>query len=1802
MQLDFSDYDIGELFRESSKTLVYHGTRLSDNKPVIIKTLNQEYPSKQDIARFNYEYSIHHLLSDIKGVVKTDGLIEIDNKPALVMEYISGGELSSQLDLSRSDYLDRFFEIAMQIVKTLGDIHQKFIIHKDINPHNILWDEHSQHIKITDFGIATELSRQKQHYNTNLLKGSLPYISPEQTGRMNRSIDYRTDFYSLGATFYNLLNGDHAYDVSSDEPMAWIHCHIAKQPKPLSISNPSVKIALSAIINKLMAKNAEDRYQSSAGLFFDLELCRTQWQDKGAIDEFSPGLEDTSDRFEIQQKLYGREPEVKALMDAFSDIQIGAGRMFLVSGYSGIGKSALINEVHKPIVARQGYFISGKFDQYQRNIPYSAVANAFRGLMKQLLSESQDNLLEWKQQLLDILGPNGQVMIDIVPELQQIIGPQPKVPHLGTEENQNRFNSVALKFLLLFTRKEKPLVMFIDDLQWVDSASLNLITLFMLSKEHSHFLFLGAYRDNEVDQHHPFIVAVDNLKQSGVTISDLSLQPLKLEHVSNLVSESLHTDLQQSLELAELIIKKTAGNPFFINQFLKNAYETGLISFDLVKKSWIWDLQSIDQQQSADNVIDLVVLKMDRLPAETQSLIKLGACIGNQFDLQTLSIISEQSLVSVAKGLWPAVKTGLLLTEGDNHAMLKGLADDVHHLDTEFSLVHERFLHDRVQQAAYSLIDQDHKQQVHLDIARLLLEKIPQQELDNHNFDIVEHYNQSIDLIDSDQERLQLAQLNLKAGEKAKEATAYAPALEYFNKATQCLKSYNPEHHHTLRFKIDIGRIECHFLLSDPEPGLKLSDDLLKRCQHIDENVELNNILILYYGGSGQMDQAIDIALSSLRFFDVKLPRNPNLLQLMMELGRAKLRLGFKSAEDLKNLPAISDEKIHIVFSLLKELIAPTYLQGLTNLLPYIILRMFNLNLKHGNGPVSSFTYAGYALLWAKLDNFKESHRFGVLAMEYNKQIDNPPMEARCYFMATSFALYWRQPFVESQLPRKTGLQKLIDTGEYFWASYIYLFGFWQEVVLSKSIDELLTLTEREISFARKAGQIEPYYVHLLQRNLFKNFAGQIEDPDSLDFETGQEQEAIAYFKSNVTSTMGRFYHVVCRLVLHYQNEQYQQALDTASQDFITEDVIRDGTFTRVIYTFFTCLTTLALSSSKKKPSAVHKHYTQRKNKLKHWNSLCPDNFACMWHLLLAEEARINHDTAVAITHYDQALDAARTLQSLCLESLANELYAKFWLARGNQKIAALLMTEAGYLYYRWGSTGKQSQLKQSFASLLSQSHTEQSSVLATTEDTLTQSTTGSSTAYHDSSLDMTTLVKASQTLSGEIVLDNLLQKLMHFLIENAGAEKGMIILNEEDELVIVAQTDLGKSKTQQLNLDKIPLDKSTTLSKAIARYVARTKEVLVLEHASADQRFADDGYLGKHDIKSVLCMPLLSKGHLTGLLYLENNLANSSFTPDRVETLSILSSEIVISLENARLYRNLENYNQTLEEKVKDRTRILQSVNQDLHHKNQEVRQSHQIIEDINNNLTKSINYAKRIQQATLPREQLIAENLPDYFIIYKPKQIVSGDFYWFNAIEEQLFLVVADCTGHGVPGAFLSLIGSMLLNHIILESKQFNPSAILAQLHQQVRQTLKQENKKRHANEGMDVGLCRIDTKQQTIFFAGAKRPLYFYQHNDKKLIRYTGDRKSIGGRQKEQSRQFSTHEISFSSGDMLYLCSDGFADQNNAGGKKFGSAQFEHMLEQFAENAPEIQEQNINDTLNNFQGEEPQRDDISLIGIKL
>ncbi|MBF0509155.1 MAG: AAA family ATPase, partial [Deltaproteobacteria bacterium] len=1523
MSLTITGFQVNEKIFENYRTLIYHGIRMADNIPVVIKLSSAQYPTQFELARLKHEYEVLKRL-DISGVSKVYSLEKHHNGLALILEAFDGRPLAEAIKSAQID-LVTFLDFAAKMARIIGNIHDCGIIHKDVNPYNFLLNSNTFEFRAIDFGLASFLQRQKQEaVSPGLLEGTLPYMSPEQTGRMNRGIDYRTDYYSLGITFYEILTGAHPFQA--DDPIGWVHCHIAKTPPPIRAQRPDIPLVIENIILKLMSKKAEDRYHGLAGLIWDLEKCRKQITQTGEVENFTLGICDISEKFHIPQKLYGRTAETGVLEDCFYRIAAGGAEILMVAGYSGIGKSALVNEIHKPLVEKYGFFISGKFDQFQRHIPYSAISGAFQGLLKQLLMSRPEELVSWKDKLLAALGPNGQVIIDVIPAVEKIIGPQLKVPNLGTEENQNRFNMVFLQFLRVFTCKDSPLVIFLDDLQWADIATLNSIKTLMLSEGNEYLLLMGAYRDNEVDHTHPFIIALDEIDKAGVRINKLTLKPLDLHHLGELISDTVHADIAAVNPLSRLVMDKTGGNPFFVIQFLRNLHHENLLTFDPRQHRWIWDVEQIKSGEITDNVVELMVTKLRALPDVTQNLLRLGACIGNSFDLKTLAIIAEQPVADVAGDLWPAVEEGLLLPQGNGHQQLKIMDEGSADENDRVQEAVDKFLHDRVQQAAYSLIEESQKKATHLKIARLLHKSVHEQDLGTRCFAIVEHYSKSLSLVEDEEEKRTLAALTLDAGRRAQESTAYAPALEYFTMGADLLNDDAWKDHHELMFGLHKGITECQFLTAKSEDGIAGADKLLKRCSSKEEQVEINNILILYYGGAGQMDKSIDIAIDSLRLYHERIPRKCNQAQLLIELASTKLRELGKNADHLVAMPKTQNADVLSVLSLLKELVAPTYLQGLL-LLPFVILRMFKLTLIHGNSSISSFIFSGYGLLWSKLGSPSQAYKYGKLAMEYLKQVDNPPMEARTYFMVTSFAMFWKQPISDTLEPRKQGLQKLVNTGENFWASYIYLFGFWQEVALSKSIADVVKIAEREVKFAKKVKQIEPFHAHSLHRALFMNLLGEIENTDSLDYQDHNEEQAVAYFDSNVTSTCGTFYHATTRLILNYYYENYKDAVEVATGPKITAEVIADPTYNVTAYTFFTCLAILAAMKDFNDAEKKHyqKIYASGKRKIKKWANYGPTNFNVMLFLLTAEEARVEGRRQEAVETYSRAIEAAKEMHSFLYESLCNECCAKFWIGVEEERIAQVYMQEAVFLYDEWGALAKIKQMQAQYPRLLSAGQAgRRSSGKISTMPTSSTSIVGQ--------LDVSTVIKASQAISGQIVLGKLLEKLMNILIENAGARRGILVLKQDGRLFVEAEGNVQENEVKALQA--IPLEEREELPLSIIRYVTRTEETIVLGDATSEGAFSADDYIKTKQPKSILAMPIINHGKLLGILYLENDLIEGVFTPERLELLKVLASQVAISIENALFYNSME-------KKVEERTAELQEALADLKRSQQQLIES---------------------------------------------------------------------------------------------------------------------------------------------------------------------------------------------------------------------------------------------------------------------
>ena len=746
-----------EPIRDSAEFTLYRARQHGNPSPVLVVAPTAEQPLPESLRRLDHEYSLAPELEPT-WAAKPLALTRHEGRTLLFLADPGGEPLDRVLERNRGLPLDlgRLLRLAINLATALGQAHQRGLMHKDVKPENVLVDDLG-HVWLTGFGIASRLPRERQApAPPEIIAGTLAYMSPEQTGRMNRSMDTRSDLYSLGVTLYQMLTG--VLPFAATDPLEWVHCHIARQPVA-PVDRGAVPEPLSAITMKLLAKNAEERYQTAAGLEADLRRCLSEWQSHGRIDPFPLGTDDSSERLLIPEKLYGREREVDALLTAFERVVAqGTAEFVLVSGYSGVGKSSVVNELHKVLVPPRGLFAAGKFDQHKRDVPYATLAQAFQMLVHQILVKSEAEVEHWRRALLDALGPNGQLMVNLIPEVEFVIGKQPPVAELPPQEARGRFQLVFRRFLGAFARPEHPLALFLDDLQWLDTATLEMLERMVTDPDVRHVLLIGAYRDNEVSSSHPLMRTLATIRDAGVRAQEIVLAPLELDDVERLIADALHCGPNSAGPLALLVYEKTGGNPFFAIQLLTALFEEGLLRFDRDASGWIWDLDRIRGKGYSGNVVDLMLGKLRRLPRHTQTAVQQLASLGNIVEIATLNLVFGQSEEGIHTALLEAARAELILRLEGSYA----------------------FLHDRIQEAAYALIREAQRAAVHLRMGRLLVAHTPPEEREEAIFEIVNQLNRGAELITSENERYQVAELNLVAGERAKASTAYASALKYF--------------------------------------------------------------------------------------------------------------------------------------------------------------------------------------------------------------------------------------------------------------------------------------------------------------------------------------------------------------------------------------------------------------------------------------------------------------------------------------------------------------------------------------------------------------------------------------------------------------------------------------------------------------------------------------------------------------------------------------------------------------------------------------------------------------------------------------------------------------------------------------------------------------------------------------------------------------------------------------------------------------------------------------------------------------
>ncbi|MEH2114201.1 AAA family ATPase [Nostoc sp.] len=1481
MMIALPGFKIVTLLKAGVKAVIYRGIKVEDQCQVIIKGLHPEQCTPNNIEQLKHEYAIAQRLNPA-AAVKAYALEMHQGIPYLIMEDFQARSLDQFLNQFQQPV--PFLKIAIEITSKLAQIHTCNIVHKDIKPQNILINLETNQVKIADFGIAAFIPYQQQIVSSSSrIEGSLPYLSPEQTGRMNRGIDHRSDLYSLGVTFYEMLTGQLPFQ--GKDPLEWVHCHIAKSPLCPSKLNSDIPQMLCEITMKLLSKVAEQRYQSAFGLQFDLEKCLKQLETTGEIQSFVLGEQDISERFQIPQKLYGREPEIAKLLQAFERVvSQGKPELVLVSGFAGVGKSTLVKEIHKPIIRERGLFISGKFDQYKRDIPYSTIVQAFKTLARQILTEPEDKLSTWKQEIKAALGNNGKLITDVIPEVELIVGEQSCIPELGPAESQNRFNLVFQNFISVFAKKEHPLTVFLDDMQWADTATLNLIETIITGSSIHYLCFILAYRDNEVDVVHPFNLMIDKVRQYGARTTEIVLTPLNLVYVNQLIADTLHSSAEQVEPLAQLIIQKTDGNPFFVNEFLKTLHQENLLNFDppqsplTTNGGWQWNLAEIEAEGITDNIVSLMIGRMQKLPLATQEVLKLASCIGNRFDLEVLALVGEQSIIETANALVEAILRGLIIAIESDESVHKNY----------------RFYHDRVQQAAYSLIADESKSAVHLKIGQLLLRNANPEQVNEQIFDLVNQLNLAVDLIIEQTEKDELVRLNLIAGKKAKASTAYTPAKRFFSVAMNLLAENAWFEQYEQTFILFREQAECEFLTGNLEQAEELFDLLLLKAKsHVDKS-NIYMLQIRLYQVAGRYEEALILGLEALKLFGVIFPNINEEIEdaIAIEKNQVLINLGNRQISDLINAPIIQDPNIKILISLLTTLGPPTYLAR-PDLFPLVVLQAVNYSLKFGNTEDSCFAYSMYAMLLVSIfHEIPTGYAFSEMTIQLNEKFNDLKLKGVVLHIHGSHINVWCN-HIASDIPfLERGFIGCVEAGDITMANYNGYQGSWQIIQLGYSLRDTYKSLEKYTTFARQSKHEAVYQTIRLQQMLLMNLRGLTHHNLALSDDNFDESQALSVITDAGFVSGIIFYHII-KLIIFFTYRQYTEALKSAlelSKFPVTTLALPIGTDYILYYSL--TLTALYPTVSNQEQEQFLQTLEFHQQQLQYWANYCSANFLHKSQLVAAEIARLEGRDLEAMRLYEQSIASASEQGFGQYEALANELAAKFYLEREFELIAKTYLEAAKNAYMRWEAFAKVKHLEESYPQLLPQQQ-------------LVSNGTFITTGEH---LDFLSVVKASQTISSEIVFSRLLKTLMQIAIEQAGAEIGYLLLEQDQNLMIEVEAKVN-SQAEKLNVSRPILEGeiSQVIPQSMLNYVQRTQETVILQNATEHNLFSKDEYVIQKQPKSVLCLPITRQSKLLGILYLENNLISSAFTQEKLSVLEILTVQIAISLENARLYQGLE-------------------------------------------------------------------------------------------------------------------------------------------------------------------------------------------------------------------------------------------------------------------------------------------------------
>ena len=1745
--IDIAGFQVEEKIYESVRSVVYRAKQIEGERPVILKTLKEEYPDPQEILRYRREYETTRSLN-IAGIPRPLGLQRASNRLILITAD-SGGQDLKKLLKTHTFTLRQLLKIAAATVRVLGEIHAANLIHGDIKPSNIVFNPQTNHLQIIDFGSARTLSGALPVSETQGLAGTLSYMSPEQTGRMNRPIDWRTDFYSLGAALYELFTGNLPFETT--DALELVHAHIARLPMLPRERDTEVPGGLSDLIMKLLSKNPEDRYQSTRGIEADLVECLERLENTGRINPFPLARQDISDKFQVSRKLVGRQKELDTLAAAYDRVSRGGKEMMLIGGPTGIGKTALVLEAGKEFSRHRGLFLHGQFDTPDRNIPYAAIVAAFHDLVRQLLTESQERLILWRERILAVLGANGQVLLDLIPDAAAIVGAQPQAMELEPAAAQRRIKLVLLNFFRVFCRPEHPLVLFLDFLNLADPASLDLVQSLMVDDGIDFLLLIGAYRDEETEADHPLQKTRETIQEQGAAVGYLDLENLNSEHVALITVDTLRCDRQTAEPLVHVLVEKTKGNPFFLNEFLNLLYSENLLHFDAGQQRWQWDVADISSRKITDNVVELLSDKLKRLDDETLAVMTTAAAIGNQFDLQSLAIACEKSREQTAAALRRAKAEGLIVPLGTacieqywDSGMGKLLASPADHLlNCAF-----KFSHDRIHQAAYALVPKSERFRLHYQIGKRLQQKAAPDEGADHNFVMVDQLNAGRVMLTNEPERMELADLNLTAGKRAKAAAVFAIALRYFKTGLDLLEENCWEVHYDLALALHTQTAEGAFLCSDTDEMEKVVRIVLQHARSPLDQAPVYEIKILALTAQNRWAEASQAALEILKKLGLNLPTTPGKWQIRLSRLKTKILLFGKSCDHLAHLPPMTDPAKTAIMRIIMRAnaaLATIY----PELYPVLANEQLRLTVRHGNGPASASAFLNYGMLLGSEGDMESGYRFGQLALRFLAQPQAEVSRIPTRFAFNFIMRHWKEHFRETLAPFLELQQAAREIGDLFYTAYssafycvhLFLSG-WELPDIEKSMAELDPI-------AKATGVQAGYHFMRLYRQVVANLLNGAADPCRLAGSFYDEEKMLAI--DTEADNKGRDFGLYnCKLLLCLLFRQPARAVKNADRvQAVLEGATTLGSGVPSFYCWssLACLACYADAGSDEKEQIL-KRVEDAQAQLRRWARQSPLNYRHKYDLVKAVRHWVLGQDAAAMELFDRVIKMAADGSFLQDKAMANELAARFYLEKDRFAIARAYMTEARYTYLRWGAASKVRDLDETFPELLPASGGPLQANFLTdlTDVTTTSSNTGEM-------LDMASVLKSTRAMSSEIVLANLLEKLLNITMENAGAQRGFLVLESDGQLLVEAEMALDRQDVAVRQ--STPLESSTALSRSIVNYVARTLEPVVLDDAANTGKFTSTPYVLKMRPKSILCMPLTTKDKLAGVLYLENNLTTGVFTAGHLETLKVLSSQAAISLENARLYDRLADYSRSLEE------------------------------------IIAALNLAQEVQQNLLPQRPPQLESI-DVAGRSLYCDETGGDYYdYIELPNRRLGIVVGDVSGHGVSAALLmaSVRGYLRARATLADSTGDIITGVNRLIAVDTAET----------GQFMTMFYLVVEPRNNRINWVRAGHdPGLLYCPLSDQFEELSGAGLALGV---DENWSFVDYNRSVKPGQIVLLTTDGIFEAHDSEGEMFGKARFKEVVRKNAGLEAEGIRKAVFEAVSEYRGDQAQEDDITLVVLK-